>query len=273
MQSLQSLTTMRQVIATVYQPSGQVNRSMGLMTAAQLEQELIATAETLQMPDLVDFNTYHKNIFGCDFFTIAPQSHPALAPILEIIGIPGMINAVEQELITKTCLTVSQVASSTNLMTVNMNQAAQEQISKAVSCLRKVVIDLVRKGIGLDDLSIQELELIAKTMKLGKYFKSKNYDLSNVNIKFSKNSNHIFGNRDEHRPDSPEFRASVINCVKNVENHVGPDVRDNEWFQEILFDGAQLWVQVRGDIIINCGINDKFRQYNCITGLSNVSRK
>lgn len=268
MQSLQSLTTMRQVIATVYQASGQV---MGLMTAAQLEQELIATAETLQMPDLVDFNMYHKNIFGCDFFTIAPQSHPGLAPILEIAGMPGMINAVEQELITEACLTVSQVASSTNLMTVNMNQAAQEQINKAVTCLGKIASNLIKKGVGLENLSYDEMDLIAITVK-----KARNFDiyrsgnLSKVNVKFTDNSRHMFDNREGHRPDSLEFRTEVMSTVKNVKNYHGSDIHDNDWYSEILLDGTQRWASIYQGVIKNCGVNNTPKMYNPITGLSRL---
>ena len=271
MQSLQSLTTMRPVIATVYQPSGQVTRSMGLMTAAQLEQELIATAETLQMPDLVNFNMYHKNIFGCDFFTIAPQSHPALAPILEIAGIPGMINAVEQELITEACLTLSQVASSTSLMTVNVNQAAQEQIAKAVTCLSKVVSDLVKKGIGLENLSYDEMDLIARVVKKARNIDiHRSGDLSEVNVKFTDNSRHMFDNREGHRPDSPEFRAEIMDTVKNVKNYHGSDINNNDWYSEILFDGTQRWALVCKNIIKNGGINEIPKEYNPISGLSKL---
>ncbi len=192
-----------------------------------------------------------------------------------------MVFAIEG--IEESLIHAGEQVSLTNLFTQSdsliMNDAIKSNVSKIASIeqitdsLRSRVFDFVRRGIGLDNLSGSELELIAKTVKPGKNFESKNYDLSKIDVKFSKHSNHIFDNRQGHRPDSPEFKTDVINCVKNVEYHVGPDIRDNEWFQKILSDGTQLWVQVRGDTIINCGINETLRMYNCITGLSSVSRK
>jgi len=270
-QELQALSTMRPVVATVYQASGQATRSIGLMIAVEIEQEIIAAAEILQNPEFSNFNLVYENIFGCDFFTLAPQTHPALAPILEIAGMPGMINAAEQELMSQACLTLSQVSSSSSLITTSFNQAAQEQIGKALVCLRKIASDLIKKGVGLKNLSYDEMDLIAITVKRARnYDIHRSGDLTNVNVKFTDNSRHMFRSDEGHRLDTPEFRAEIMSTVKNVKNYHGSDIHDNDWYSEILFDGTQRWVSVYQGVIKNCGINDIFQKYNPITGLSKL---
>ncbi len=147
-------------------------------------------------------------------------------------------------------------------------------INGVTECLRKRIFSLMRRNIGVDDLNHSDLEFIANVLKPGKIYKPKSYDLHHVNVQFSKNIDHIFADRVGHQVDSLEFRSQVIECVKNINNHLGSDLRDNQWFSQILFpSGAQLWAQIRGDVIINCGINNVPKKYNCITGLSDLYKK
>lgn len=261
--------SLRPVITSVQNVSGEMVQSLYLMTKNQLQKVYTQGLELLQLPEFTNFNMKCESIGGFNFFDILPKSHQALAVAMEGIE-AGLFNFGEQ--VTLTSL-LAQSESSMMSDAITSSVLKTPSIEQITSSLRRRVFDFVRRGIGLENLSDIELELIAKTVKPGKNFQSKNCDLSKADVKFSKNSNHIFDNREGHQPDSPEFRMDVINCVKNVEYHVGPDIRDNQWFEKVLSDGTQLWVQVRGDTIINCGTNEVSRKYNCITGLSSISRK
>lgn len=132
--------------------------------------------------------------------------------------------------------------------------------------------DLVKRGIGLENLSYNEIELIAKTVKIERNIDIyRSGDLSNVNVKFTDNSQHMFDDREGHRPDSLEFRAEIIATVKNVKNYHGSDINNNDWYSEILSDGTQRWALVCKNIIKNGGINDIPKEYNPISGLSRLT--
>jgi len=113
--------------------------------------------------------------------------------------------------------------------------------------------------------------LIAKTIKVERNIDLyRSGDLSEVNIKFTDNSEHMFDNRDGHRPDSPEFRSEIIMTVKNVKNYHGSDIHGNDWYSEILSDGTQRWASVYQKVIKNRGINNVPKLYNPMTGLSRL---
>jgi len=95
-QELQSLTSIRPVIATVHQSSGLVTESIGLMTTQALEEEMILSAKLLELPEFANFSMHYENIFGCKFFSILPESHPSLASAFEVAGMQGLLSSGEQ---------------------------------------------------------------------------------------------------------------------------------------------------------------------------------
>lgn len=145
-------------------------------------------------------------------------------------------------------------------------------IDKITGSLRKRASDLIRRGVGLENLSYDEIDLIAKTIKKERNIDIyRSGDLSKVNVKFTDNSKHMFREDEGHRLDSPEFRAEIMMTLKNVKNYHGSDVNNNDWYSEMLFDGTQRWVSVYQGIIKNCGINNIPKTYNPITGLSGLA--
>lgn len=93
-------------------------------------------------------------------------------------------------------------------------------------------------------------------------------DLSDVDVTFSNNPNHIFNNNPGHVPDSPEIRNLIELMVKDVDNFLVTDKRNKLWFAKILKDGTQAWAEVRDGVIRNCRINKVPREANNETGLS-----
>jgi len=174
-----------------------------------------------------------------------------------------MINVAEQELITQTCLTLSQVSSSSNLVAASVSQAAQEQIGKAVTCLQNRIVDVVQQRGGLECLSAIEQDVAVKVMNIGGKLGG---DLSNAELRF-KDINHAFAARDGHLPYSLENEMLIMNLVKDMQNCYGIDARGNISYGKILPDGTQLWAEVRNNATIeNCGFNIDPRPWNKTTG-------
>ena len=98
-------------------------------------------------------------------------------------------------------------------------------------------------------------------------------DLSGVDVVFrDDNRNHIFDDRKGHVIDTPENRERIVGLVKDPTKYAGPSEWGNEWYGEILPDGTQLWAEVRGNKIINCGINEIPKKYNPKTEYSSPDR-
>jgi hypothetical protein len=67
---------------------------------------------------------------------------------------------------------------------------------------------------------------------------------------------HIFREAVDHfHEDNAVNRQRLISAASRRENFVGTDRYGNAWFAEDLADGTQVWVRVRGDQIINGGLN------------------
>jgi hypothetical protein len=118
---------------------------------------------------------------------------------------------------------------------------------------------------GCGGLQIPTQEEIAAGLTL---HMKKEGDLSDVDVTFSNNPNHIFNNNPGHVPDSPEIRNLIESMVKDVDNFLVTDKRNKLWFAKILKDGTQAWAEVRDGVIRNCGINKVPREANNETGLS-----
>lgn len=76
---------------------------------------------------------------------------------------------------------------------------------------------------------------------------------------------HIFRNAPGHfREDTEANRRLLITVAGKRTNFLGTDRSRNEWYAENLADGTQVWLRVRGDKIVNGGINHSPRDF---TGL------
>ena len=239
-------------------------QSLYLMTKNQLQKVYTQGVELLQLPEFANFNMSYKKICGFNFFDILPQTHPALAG-MEV----GLLSSGEQAALTN-LFTQSEQFVVSDIVKSRISDIAS--IDKITGSLRKRVSDLVRRGVGLENFSYDEMDLIAKTIKKERNIDiHRSGDLSKVNVKFTNNSEHMFDDREGHRPDSPEFRSDVMMTVKNVKNYHGSDIHGNDWYSEILFDGTQRWASVYQGIIKNCGVNEALQSYNPITGLSKLA--
>lgn len=67
-------------------------------------------------------------------------------------------------------------------------------------------------------------------------------------------SKHIFRNKKGHLSDTVENRKLLENTANNNKNYLGKDRYGNEWYQQTLKNGKQLWTEVRNEKIINGGI-------------------
>lgn len=69
-------------------------------------------------------------------------------------------------------------------------------------------------------------------------------------------SEHIFGNREGHLPDTPENRKLFLDTTAEARNLVGVDKYGSQWYARLLENGKQIWVQVWKDgTIRNAGLN------------------
>jgi hypothetical protein len=68
---------------------------------------------------------------------------------------------------------------------------------------------------------------------------------------------HVFPKQGKpgHLPDTPENRQLLITTTSKQANFLGTDKFGNDWYAAIRPDGKQVWVQVRGNTIINGGLN------------------
>ncbi len=265
---IDQVLSLRPVITSVQNASGEMVESLYLMTKNQLQKVHAQGVELLQLPEFANFNLLWEQNWGCHFFDILPKSHPALAIAMEGIG-TGLFNSGEQIALAN-LFTQSESFVVSDIIKSKTSDIAS--IDKITGSLRKRASDLIRRGIGLENLSYDEMDLIAKTIKKERNIDIyRSGDLSNVNVKFTNNSEHMFDDREGHRSDSPEFRAEIMMTVKNVKNYHGSDVNNNDWYSEMLFDGTQRWALVCKDIIKNGGINDMPKEYNPISGLSKLS--
>ena len=84
---------------------------------------------------------------------------------------------------------------------------------------------------------------------------------------------HIFRNDRGHLPDTPANRELIESVANDPQNYVGTDSRGNAWYAQTRSDGTQVWAEVRDKTITNCGVNDKPKDFDEITGLKNNPHK
>jgi hypothetical protein len=73
---------------------------------------------------------------------------------------------------------------------------------------------------------------------------------------------HIFSDRKGHVVDTPSNRRLIEGVVLDRSNLVGKKQRGgSELFAKLLDDGRQVWVEVRGGLIQDGGVNDIPRSF------------
>ena len=83
-----------------------------------------------------------------------------------------------------------------------------------------------------------------------------------------KYTRHIFRQKDGHLPDTPANRKLLEDLANDPLAKIGVDLYGNSWFAREDVNGNQIWVQVRGDRVINGGINNPPRLPDPKTGLA-----
>jgi filamentous hemagglutinin len=83
-----------------------------------------------------------------------------------------------------------------------------------------------------------------------------------------KRAKHIFRDKEGHLPDTPANRKLLEDVASDPRARLSVDKYGNEWFARTDANGNQVWAQVRGDRIINGGVNNPPRTVNPQTGLS-----
>jgi hypothetical protein len=79
---------------------------------------------------------------------------------------------------------------------------------------------------------------------------------------------HIFRDARGHLPDTPAKRRLLQGVADDASTTLGVDKWGNTWSARTLGDGAQAWVQTRGGVIVNGGLNQVPRTFPPGTGLS-----
>jgi len=94
-------------------------------------------------------------------------------------------------------------------------------------------------------------------------------DLSGQDVRLrDDNRQHLFEDRPGHVVDTFENRERFVALAKDPTKFLTESDWGNWWYAEILPNGTQLWAEVRGEKIINCGINELPLECNKDTGLS-----
>lgn len=75
---VEHILSLRPVITSVQNASGEMVQSLYLMTKNQLQKVYTQGVELLQLPEFINFNMKCEKNWGSYFFDILPQSHPAL---------------------------------------------------------------------------------------------------------------------------------------------------------------------------------------------------
>jgi len=81
-------------------------------------------------------------------------------------------------------------------------------------------------------------------------------------------TDHIFGDRPGHVPDTPANRQMLVDTASDQSNFQGTDQWGNDWYAQTQSDGSQVWVSSRNGVIQDGGVNLTPRTYNPQTGLS-----
>ena len=92
--------SLRPVITSVQNASGEMVQSLYLMTKNQLQKVYAQGLELLQLPEFINFNMKCEKNWGSYFFNILPQSHPALAGAFSGLE-SGAISSAEQAALTQ----------------------------------------------------------------------------------------------------------------------------------------------------------------------------
>jgi len=81
---------------------------------------------------------------------------------------------------------------------------------------------------------------------------------------------HIFRQADGHVDDTLENRHLLLAVANDMSARLESDQYGNSWSAKVLPDGRQAWVQMRGEKIVNAGINGISREFNSYTGLKRL---
>lgn len=81
---------------------------------------------------------------------------------------------------------------------------------------------------------------------------------------------HIFREAAGHVLDTPENRQLLLEVANDEAARLESDQYSNIWSARLLPDGSQVWVQMRGEKIVNGGINSAPRTFNRSTGLKKL---
>jgi filamentous hemagglutinin len=81
---------------------------------------------------------------------------------------------------------------------------------------------------------------------------------------------HIFRKAEGHIADNPENRMLLLSVANDEASRLESDQYGNVWATRTLPDGRQVWVQTRGEKIVNAGINLVPRNFNPLTGLKKL---
>ncbi len=154
---IEQIVSLRPVITSVQNASGEIVESFYLMTKNQLQKVWLQSAELLQLPEFINFNATYKKVCGFNFFDILPKSHPAFIPAfaegLEI----GALNSAEQVALTS-LFTQSQESLVGDIVKFEVSQVGSQLIENIVATdiskiLEQEIVRISQPTILITDLT------------------------------------------------------------------------------------------------------------------------
>lgn len=145
---VEQILSLRPVITSVQNASGDMVQSLYLMTKNQLQKVYTQGVELLQLPEFVNFNMSYKKICGFNFFDILPKAHPAL------VGIEAnLLSSGEQIALTYLCTQAEGLVG---------NEIVKSGVSSLGSQAAQITEQAMKSLIAEQVYSVTELHEIVK---------------------------------------------------------------------------------------------------------------
>jgi len=153
---IDGVLSLRPVITSVHNEAGQMMSQFYIMTKDNVRNVFQQSIELLQLPEFVNFTCAYKNIIGCNFFTLFPDSEPIL-----IAAFQGMDNSfltsIDHAIISQ-LFSKSESVVVSNLVKTGLSQGVAGYITEFLATdVGKKMYELAQQ-----DYEVKRLNRIAK---------------------------------------------------------------------------------------------------------------
>ena len=152
--------SLRPVITSVQNASGEMVQSLYLMTKNQLQKVYTQGVELLQLPEFINFNMSYKSIGGFNFFDILPQSHPALAGAFSGLE-SGVMSSADQVALTQLFTQVEGSVAS-DIVKSGASSIGSQTVQAIEQGAKSLILEQVRSIAQLHEVLQHEIAQVAK---------------------------------------------------------------------------------------------------------------